>query len=112
MASKLRSIQAAMAVLRVRDETFKSYDEMIGDGNADVNATVHAAIDGLTAQNAIIEQGLVGLGLGPIEVEVWDNLDNPAFAFECPSSGKLSACSNVSVTSSAFIVVHSHQAMT
>ena len=61
MASKLRSIQAAMAVLRVRDETFKSYDEMIGDGNADVNATVHAAIDGLTAQNAIIEQGLLGV---------------------------------------------------
>tara|TARA_Y100001934_G_scaffold270738_1_gene356144 strand:+ start:222 stop:548 length:327 start_codon:yes stop_codon:yes gene_type:complete len=88
MVPKLRSTQAAMAVLRVRDETFQSYDEMIGDGNADVNATVHAAINSLTAQNAVIEQGVVGLGLGPIGV--WDSLDNPAFAFECPSSGKLS----------------------
>ena len=51
---------------------------MIGDGNAEGNAVVQAAIDGLVDQTKSIERAIAALNLGKIELEGSDSLDNPS----------------------------------
>ena len=82
MSQRLTETQAAMAVLKARAETVEAYDQMIGEGNVDGNATVQAAIDGLTAQTQVIEQIVAALDLEPIAIEGSDSLDDPAAVFE------------------------------
>jgi putative iron-regulated protein len=55
----------------------EAYDQMIGDGNAEGNALVQAAIDGLVAQTHGIEAVVADLKLA-ITVEGSDSLDNPS----------------------------------
>jgi len=59
------------------DSGAMAYDQMIGDGNAEGNALVQAAIDGLVAQTHGIEAVVADLKLA-ITVEGSDSLDNPA----------------------------------
>ncbi len=79
---KLDTTVAAMAALRVRAETVEAYDQMIGEGNAEGNAVVQAAIDGLIDQTRSIERAVAALGLGAITVEGSDSLDNPDAVFQ------------------------------
>lgn len=72
----LKSTHAKMTVLKERAETKERYDQMIGEGNAEGNAVVQAAIDALVVQTKSIEKAVVALGL-KIEVEGSDSLDNP-----------------------------------
>ena len=82
IVDKLDATVAAMAALRVRAETVEAYDQMIGEGNEAGNAVVQAAIDGLIDQTRSIERAVAALGLGAIEVEGSDSLDNPDAVFQ------------------------------
>ncbi|HEY7690230.1 MAG TPA: imelysin family protein [Dongiaceae bacterium] len=59
------------------DSGTEAYDQMIGEGNAEGNALVQAAIDGLVAQTHGIEAVVSDLKL-TITVEGSDSLDNPS----------------------------------
>ncbi len=65
-----------------RAETVEAYDQMIGEGNAEGNATVQAAIDGLIAQAKTVQRVIASLDLGTIELEGSDSLDNPNAVFQ------------------------------
>ena len=82
MSMRLDATQNAMASLKARAETVEAYDQMLGEGNAEGNAVVQAAIDRLTEQTRTIEQVVAALGLEAIEVEGSDSLDNPEAVFE------------------------------
>ncbi|MEM1198782.1 MAG: imelysin family protein [Pseudomonadota bacterium] len=73
----LKSTHDKMSALKERAETKERYDQMIGEGNAEGNAVVQAAIDALVAQTKSIEKAVTTLGL-KIEVEGSDSLDNPS----------------------------------
>jgi putative iron-regulated protein len=59
------------------DSGTMAYDQMIGDGNAEGNALVQAAIDGLVAQTHGIEAVVADMKLS-VTVEGSDSLDNPS----------------------------------
>jgi putative iron-regulated protein len=69
-----------MTALKVRAETVEAYDQMIGEGNKDGNATVEAAIEALIAQTREFERAVAVLELKAIEFEGSDSLDNPGKA--------------------------------
>ncbi len=48
--------------MKTRGDTVEKYDQMIGEGNAEGNAVVQAAIDGLIAQTRGIERVVSLLG--------------------------------------------------
>lgn len=73
---------AAMGVMKRRAEGGEAYDQMIGQGNDAGNAVVQAAIDSLVAQTREIERAVVALGLGGIEIEGSDSLDNVNAVFK------------------------------
>ena len=77
MKAKLTKTLDAMNTMAKRAETVEAYDQMIGEGNAEGNATVQAAIDGLIDQTKTIERVIASLDLGTIELEGSDSLDNP-----------------------------------
>ncbi|MCB2100553.1 MAG: peptidase [Rhodobacterales bacterium] len=60
-----------------RNERVEAYDQMIGDGNAEGNAVVQAAIDALLVQTKAIEGAVRDLGLTAIAFEGSDSLDAP-----------------------------------
>jgi putative iron-regulated protein len=66
-----------MTALKLRAETVEAYDQMIGEGNKDGNATVEAAIEALIAQTREFERAVAVLELKAIEFEGSDSLDNP-----------------------------------
>jgi putative iron-regulated protein len=80
--AKLDATVAAMAAMRARAESVEAYDQMIGEGNAEGNAVVQAAIDGLIDQTRSIERAVAALDLGAITVEGSDSLDNPDAVFQ------------------------------
>ena len=71
-----------MQAMVKRAETFKAYDQMMGDANAEGGAVVQAAVDGLINQTRSIERATAVLNLGRIEIEESDSLDNPNAVFE------------------------------
>ena len=82
MKAKLTRTLDAMNAMAKRAETVEAYDQMIGEGNAEGNATVQAAIDGLIDQTKTIERVIASLDLGTIELEGSDSLDNPNAVFQ------------------------------
>lgn len=82
MKAKLTKTLDAMDAMAKRAETVEAYDQMIGEGNAEGNATVQAAIDGLIDQTKTIERVIASLDLGTIELEGSDSLDNPNAVFQ------------------------------
>lgn len=79
---KLETTVAAMNALAERAKGGEAYDQMIGEGNADGNAAVQAAIDGLIDQTKSFERVIASLDLGTIELEGSDSLDNPDAVFQ------------------------------
>jgi putative iron-regulated protein len=71
-----------MEILAKRAETVEKYDQMIGEGNAEGNAVVQAAIDGLIAQTRGIERVVALLKLDNVSLEGSDSLDNPDVVFQ------------------------------
>ncbi|PZU85958.1 MAG: peptidase [Shinella sp.] len=82
MKAKLTKTLDAMYAMAKRAETVEAYDQMIGEGNAEGNATVQAAIDGLIDQTKTIERVIASLDLGTVELEGSDSLDNPTAVFQ------------------------------
>ncbi len=82
LRGKLDTTVAAMAALRSRAESVEAYDQMIGEGNGSGNAVVQAAIDALVDQTRSIERAVAALGLGAIEIEGSDSLDDPNAVFQ------------------------------
>ena len=83
MRGKLDATVAATAVMKkMSDSGQMAYDQMIGEGNADGNAMVQAAIDSLLDQTKSIEKVVGELDLGSIEFEGSDSLDNPTAVFQ------------------------------
>ncbi|MEO0636125.1 MAG: imelysin family protein [Pseudomonadota bacterium] len=82
LKAKLQTTVDAMNVMADRAATVEAYDQMIGEGNAQGNAVVQAAIDGLVDQTSSIERAVAALSLSTIEFEGSDSLDNPNAVFE------------------------------
>jgi putative iron-regulated protein len=82
MLDKLDATLAAMGAMKTRGETVEAYDQMIGEGNAEGNAVVQAAIDALVAQTPVIERIVAAHGLGAIAIEGSASLDNPDAVFQ------------------------------
>lgn len=80
--ARLDATVTAMAAMRARAESVEAYDQMIGEGNAEGNAVVQAAIDRLIDQTRSIERAVAALGIGAITVEGSDSLDNPDAVFQ------------------------------
>ena len=56
----------------------EAYDQLIGEGNANGNAKVQAAIDALLNQTKSIEKIVSVLSVGGVDFEGSDSLDNPS----------------------------------
>lgn len=82
LRGKLDATIVAMAALRSWAESVEAYDEMIGEGNGSGNAVVQIAIDALIDQARSVERAVAALGLGAIEIEGSDSLDNPSAVFQ------------------------------
>jgi putative iron-regulated protein len=76
--AKLDATMQAMNALYLRALTTESYDQMIGEGNAQGNAVVQRAVDALLDQTKSLERAVAALDLKSIEFEGSDSLDNPA----------------------------------
>ncbi len=79
---KLEATVIAMAAMGARSEGIEAYDQMIGEGNAEGNAVVQAAIDGLIDQTRSIERAIAVLDLSGIKIEGSDSLDAPNAVFQ------------------------------
>ncbi len=66
-----------MGALKARADKGERYDQMIGQGNAEGNAVVQAAIDALVAQAKEFERAMAVLDLGSAQFEGSDSLDEP-----------------------------------
>lgn len=82
MDGKIEASLAAFTALKQRAETLEAYDQMIGEGNAEGNAVVQAAIDALIVQTRSIERVIAALNLEDVTIEGSDSLDNPDDVFE------------------------------
>ena len=82
MKDGLATTVEKMQAMAKRAEAGEAYDQMIGEGNAEGNATVQAAIDGLIAQAKTVERVIAALDLGTVELEGSDSLDNPGAVFQ------------------------------
>lgn len=67
-----------MAAIVARAKSGEAYDQMIGEGNAEGNAVVQSAIDGLLAQTKEFERAIAVLDLKPIQFEGSESLDDPS----------------------------------
>ncbi|MBH0238112.1 imelysin family protein [Methylobrevis albus] len=82
LKGKLDTSLGAFETLAARAEGGEAYDQMIGEGNAEGNAVVQAAIDSLVDQTRSIERAVAALDLGQIAFEGSDSLDNPDAVFQ------------------------------
>ena len=80
--ARMQDTYKAMLAMKQRAETIETYDQMIGQGNAEGNAVVQAAIDALIAQTRSFERVIAMLELGDIELEGSDSLDSPDAVFQ------------------------------
>jgi putative iron-regulated protein len=71
---------AKVGAIKARAETKEAYDQMIGDGNAEGNAVVDAAIGALVAQTKELERAIAALELKAVKIEGSDSLSDPAKA--------------------------------
>ncbi|KFC62558.1 Peptidase M75, Imelysin [Devosia sp. LC5] len=83
IAGLLDDTVAKMNVMADRAVAGEAYDQQIGEGNAEGNAVVQAAIDGLIAQTRGIERAVALLNLGDaVTIEDSDSLSNPDAVFQ------------------------------
>jgi putative iron-regulated protein len=82
LKAKLQATIDAMQAMATRADTVEAYDQMIGEGNAEGNAVVQAAIDGLIDQTRSIERAVALLDLDAIEFEGSESLDKPNAVFQ------------------------------
>ena len=77
LKAKLDATMSAMTDLYRRGITVEAYDQMIGEGNAEGNATVERAIDALLDQTKSLERAVAVLDLKSIEFQGSESLGSP-----------------------------------
>ena len=82
LTAKLDVTVAKMEAIQKRAEGGEAYDQQIGEGNTEGNATVQAAIDALVDQTKSIERAVDVLKLDAIAFEGSDSLDAPDKVFQ------------------------------
>jgi len=82
LAGKLDVTVAKMEAIKARAEAGEAYDQQIGEGNTEGNATVQAAIDALVDQTKSIERAVGSLKLNAIAFEGSASLDSPDKVFK------------------------------
>ncbi|MBC6438876.1 MAG: peptidase [Rhodospirillales bacterium] len=75
-----RSLARAMSMVTVA-EAGKSYDQMLAEGDEHGNRVIRDVIDALKEQTTQIEVVVATLGLGSLDVEGSDSLDDPNAVF-------------------------------
>ena len=71
-----------MTVMVQTAEGGQSYDQMIGEGNAQGNRIVQNVVDQLKEQTKAIQDVIAVLGLNPIAFEDSDSLSSPESVFQ------------------------------
>jgi putative iron-regulated protein len=82
LKADLAATVSLMQIMARRAETTETYDQMIGEGNAEGNAVVQAAIDGLIKQTRSIERAIAALAVDGVSIEGSDSLDNANAVFQ------------------------------
>lgn len=82
MKQDLSNTMSVMQAMVARADAGESYDQMIGEGNAEGNAVIQATVEALVKQTRTLERIVTALGLSSIELEGSDSLDNPDAVFE------------------------------
>lgn len=82
LTAKLETSVAKMEAIKARAEKGEAYDQQIGEGNKEGNATVQAAIDALVDQTKSIERVVAALKLDAIAFEGSASLDSPEKVFK------------------------------
>jgi putative iron-regulated protein len=82
LSDKLDVTVAKMEAIKARALGGEAYDQQIGEGNTEGNATVQAAIDALVDQTKSIERAVGTLKLNAIAFEGSDSLDAPDKVFQ------------------------------
>ena len=82
MQTKLADTMRALGRIKTAAEAGFSYDMMLEAGNEGGEALVMGGVNGLIDQTRSIERVVGALGLGQIEFEGSDSLDNPTAVFQ------------------------------
>lgn len=82
ITGKLETSVAKMEAIKALAEKGEAYDQQIGEGNKEGNATVQAAIDALVDQTKSIERVVAALKLDAIAFEGSASLDSPEKVFK------------------------------
>lgn len=82
LSGKLDATVAKMEAIKAKADGGEAYDQQIGEGNTEGNATVQAAIDALVDQTKSIERAVTILKLDAIAFEGSDSLDAPDKVFQ------------------------------
>ncbi|WP_298500745.1 imelysin family protein [uncultured Maritimibacter sp.] len=83
LTGKLDTTVAALEAISDKAESGDmAYDQMLAAGNAEGEALIMAAIDGLIDQTRSIERVVTALNLDAIQFEGSDSLDNPDAVFQ------------------------------
>jgi putative iron-regulated protein len=82
LTAEIAATMVAMTALRDAAEGGFAYDMMLAQGNAEGEALIMAAVDGLVTQTRSIERAVAVLGLDNIAFEGSDSLDNPEAVFQ------------------------------
>ncbi|MBB6467861.1 putative iron-regulated protein [Aminobacter lissarensis] len=82
LSGKLDTTVTKMEAIQARAVGGEAYDQQIGEGNTEGNATVQAAIDALVDQTKSIERAVAALKLDAIAFEGSDSLDSPDKVFQ------------------------------
>lgn len=82
LSGKIDTTVSRMEAIQARAVGGEAYDQQIGEGNVEGNATVQAAIDALVDQTKSIERAVAALKLDAIAFEGSDSLDSPDKVFQ------------------------------
>ncbi|MFV0302998.1 MAG: imelysin family protein [Paracoccus sp. (in: a-proteobacteria)] len=82
LKSELDASVAALDALREAAKDGLAYDQMLDRGNAEGEALIMAAVDGLVTQTRSIERAVTALDLAGVTLEGSDSLDNPGAVFQ------------------------------
>ncbi|MDP3338995.1 imelysin family protein [Frigidibacter sp.] len=82
LKTDLDATVAALDDLVTAAEGGMAYDMMLAPGNAEGEALITAAVDGLVKQTQAIERAVTALGVSGLAFEGSDSLDNPTAVFQ------------------------------
>jgi len=82
LGADLDNTMAKLGALKDAADGGFSYDMMLARGNAEGEALIMGAVDGLVTQTRSIERAVTALKLDQIGFEGSDSLDNPSAVFQ------------------------------